>query len=74
MLAVLRLDGAEFWVGLEPCPPAGEQGLALALAGEDTMQVSAINPEGASGEGCAGMADAASSGLFRNGFHQDCLG
>jgi hypothetical protein len=35
------LQGGEFWMALEPCIPAGDERLALALSGEDAMQVAA---------------------------------
>lgn len=61
------LEGGELGVGAQPCLPAGGEGLAGALAGEDGMEVAARYAEFAAGDGGAGVFG--SVALVWGGFH-----
>ena len=60
-------EGGEFRIGLEPGTPTGGEGFALALAGQDTVEMGAVHPHGAGGERGAGIPDLLAAGLFRDG-------
>ena len=64
-------------MGAQPGAPAEHEGTALALAGEDAVEVAAMDAQLARGDGRAGEADARAMGLVRSGWHYRllrCLG
>ena len=63
------LEAGEFGVRGEPGVPAADEGVALALAGEDTVEVPAGDAEFLGGESGSGVADQAALGLMRGGGH-----
>ena len=59
------LEGGEFGVLLEPGTPPGEEAGGLPLAGEDGVEVAAVDPEIRGGQG--GTGEAGFAGLVRDG-------
>ena len=66
--ATAGLEGGEFGVLLEPGTPPGEEAGGLPLAGEDGVEVAAVDPEIRGGQG--GTGEAGFAGLVRDLVHE----
>lgn len=68
-MGLAALEAGELGVGLEPLLPAGGEGNALALSGEDAVEVAAMHGQITGGDGRTGKADELALGLVRGGGH-----